>query len=112
VHCAALTFYNLAAGQFGTAPWDASRPGESVDVLFGNHIPMGFSRARVHVLLSLDTAHTDLTDLPEWRSFGKGRSFYTALRHREDIWTNDPVFRGAHPGRDPLGARTGGLTRG
>ena len=27
------------------------------------------------------------------RTFGKGRSFYTALGHREDIWPNDPVVR-------------------
>ena len=89
---------------FGTAPWDPSRPKDNVDVLFGNHIPMGFSRNRVHVLLSIDTAHTDLSGLPEvkpggdypqawYRSYGKGRSFYTALGHRDDIWSNDPVFR-------------------
>jgi hypothetical protein len=89
---------------FGTAPWDSSHPKDNVDVLFGNHIPMGFSRERVHVLLSLDTAHTDMNGLPEmttggdypqaWsRSYGKGRSFYTALGHRDDIWSNDPVFR-------------------
>ena len=90
--------------QFGTAEWDPARPNENVDVLFGNHIPMGVSRDRVHVLLSIDTAHTDLSDLPElkpggdypqawYRTFGKGRSFYTALGHRDDIWSNDPVFR-------------------
>lgn len=34
-------------------------------------------------------------DYPQaWtRTFGKGRSFYTALGHRDDIWSNDPVFR-------------------
>jgi len=89
---------------FGGAPWDPSRPNENVDALFGNHIPLGFSRDRVHVLLSIDTERTDMTGLPEitqggdypqaWcRTFGKGRSFYTALGHRDDIWTNDPVFR-------------------
>lgn len=89
---------------FGTAPWDAARPKDNIDVLFGNHIPMGFSRDRVHVLLSLDTEKTDLTglvdvvkggDYPQaWsRSYGKGRSFYTSLGHRDDIWSNDPVFR-------------------
>lgn len=89
---------------FGTAAWDASRPSENVDVLFGNHIPLGFSRDRVHVLLSIDTERSDLKELPEvkrggdypqaWcRTYGKGRSFYTALGHRDDIWTNDPVFR-------------------
>ena len=89
---------------FGTAPWDASRPKENVDVLFGNRIPMGFSRDRVHVLLSLDTEKTDIADLPDvvrggdypqaWsRSYGQGRTFYTSLGHRDDIWSNDPVFR-------------------
>ena len=27
------------------------------------------------------------------REFGKGRSFYTSLGHRDDIWSSDPVFR-------------------
>jgi hypothetical protein len=89
---------------FGTAPWHASRPKENIDVLFGNRIPIGFSRERVHVLLSLDTEKTDITDLPDvvrggdypqaWsRNYGKGRTFYTSLGHRDDIWSNDPVFR-------------------
>jgi type 1 glutamine amidotransferase len=89
---------------FGTAPWDAARPKDNVDVLFGNRIPMGFSRERVHVLLSLDTEKTDISKLPDvarggdypqawWRDYGKGRSFYTSLGHRDDIWSNDPVFR-------------------
>jgi hypothetical protein len=89
---------------FGTAPWDASRPTDNIDVLFNHKIPMGFSRQRVHVLLSLDTDNTNLTGLPDvvrggdypqawWRDYGKGRSFYTSLGHRDDIWSNDPVFR-------------------
>jgi type 1 glutamine amidotransferase len=89
---------------FGTSVWDASRPDENVDALFGNRIPLGFSRDRVRVLLSIDTERTDIRGLPEiarggdypqaWcRTFGRGRSFYTALGHRDDIWTNDPVFR-------------------
>ncbi|MGQ0734834.1 MAG: ThuA domain-containing protein [Acidobacteriota bacterium] len=89
---------------FGTAPWDAARPNENVDALFGNRIPVGFSRDRVHVLLSLDTDRTDLTGLPDvqrggdypqaWtRTFGRGRTFYTAIGHRDDIWASDPVFR-------------------
>lgn len=63
-----------------------------------------FSRDRVHVLLSLDTAKTNIEGMPDvvkggdypqaWsRSYGKGRSFYTSLGHRDDIWSNDPVFR-------------------
>jgi type 1 glutamine amidotransferase len=89
---------------FGTAPWDAARPKDNIDVLFGNHIPMGFTRDRVHVLLSLDTTKTNIEGMPDvvkggdypqaWtREYGKGRSFYTSLGHRDDIWSNDPVFR-------------------
>lgn len=91
--------------QFGTAIWDASRPTEQISQVGRLHIPMAFSRDRVHVLLSLDTEQTDLSDLgPEvvkggdypqaWsRTFGRGRSFYTSLGHREDIWSTDPLFR-------------------
>jgi len=91
--------------QFGTAVWDASRPTEQISQVGRLHIPMAFSRDRVHVLLSLDTDKTDLTGLgPEvvkggdypqaWsRTFGKGRSFYTSLGHRDDIWSTDPTFR-------------------
>jgi uncharacterized protein len=89
---------------FGTAPWDAAKPNDNIDVLFKNKIPMGFSRDRVHVLLSLDTNAMDMSKQPNlvkggdypqaWtREYGKGRSFYTSLGHRDDIWSNDPVFR-------------------
>ena len=91
--------------QFGTAVWDASRPTEQISQVGRLHIPMAFSRDRVHVLLSLDTEKTDISDLgPEivkggdypqaWtRTFGKGRTFYTSLGHREDIWSTDDRFR-------------------
>jgi len=91
--------------QMGTAVWDASRPTEQISQVGRLHIPMAFSRDRVHVLLSLDTEKTDLSDLgPEvvkggdypqaWsRTFGKGRSFYTSLGHRDDIWSTDQNFR-------------------
>jgi len=89
---------------YGTAAWTADRPEENVDVLFGNQIPIGLSRDRVHVLLSIDTGKTDLEgldgvepggDYPQswYQDFGEGRSFYTSLGHRDDIWSNDPVFR-------------------
>ena len=91
--------------QFGTAVWDASKPAEQISQVGRLHIPMAFSRDRVHVLLSLDTDKTDLSglgpdivkggDYPQaWsRAFGKGRSFYTTLGHRDDIWSTDPMFR-------------------
>lgn len=90
--------------EYGTAPWSPDRPEENIDVLFDNRIPMGFSRDRVRVLMSIDTRATDVEaltgieaggDYPQsWvRQYGEGRSFYTSLGHREDIWSNDPVFR-------------------
>ena len=111
--------------QFGTAAWSADRPDENVDVLFGNRIPLGFSRDRVRVLLSIDTRATDLDGLEEierggdypqsWvREFGEGRSFYTALGHRDDIWSTDPTFRAHVVGgiRWALGLEDGDATPG
>jgi type 1 glutamine amidotransferase len=90
--------------EFGHAVWDARTPEENISAVGRLHILMPFTRERVHVLLSLDTERTNLTglagmvkggDYPQaWtRLFGKGRTFYTALGHRDDLWTNDPVFR-------------------
>jgi len=90
--------------EFGHEVWDANRPTENVSAVGRLHILMPFSRERVHVLVSLDSERTDLSglagvvkggDYPQsWtRSFGKGRTFYTALGHRDDLWSNDPVFR-------------------
>jgi type 1 glutamine amidotransferase len=91
--------------QFGTAVWDPAKPTENISQVGRLHIPMAFTRDRVHVLLSLDTEKSDLTGLgPEvvrggdypqaWTvNPGRGRTFYTSLGHRDDIWSNDPVFR-------------------
>ncbi len=90
--------------RFGAAAWTAERPEENIDALFSNRIPVGLSRDRVRVLLSIDAMQSDLDglegmtkggDYPQaWcRTYGAGRSFYTALGHRTDIWSNDPVFR-------------------
>jgi type 1 glutamine amidotransferase len=59
-----------------------------------------FSRDRVHVLMSLDVTSVDLTKkgvnrtdkdfATAWtRSYGKGRVFYTALGHREEVWKDE-----------------------
>ena len=90
--------------EFGHAVWDARTPTENISQVGRLPILMPFSRERVHVLLSLDTDRTDLSDLPNvpkgdypqaWtRTFGRGRTFYTALGHRDDIWAHDAVFRG------------------
>lgn len=89
--------------EFGRTVWDASRPTENVSAVGRLPILMPFTRDRVHVLLRLDTDRTDLSDLPNvpkgdypqaWTvNAGRGRTFYTALGHREDIWAHDAVFR-------------------
>jgi len=59
-----------------------------------------YSRDKVHVLMSLDVASVDLTKkgvnrtdkdfATAWtRSYGKGRVFYTALGHREEVWKDE-----------------------
>ncbi len=108
---------------YGTAAWTPARPEENVDVLFDNRIPMGFSRDRVRVLLSIDTQRTNVDLFPEvevggdypqsWvRDFGQGRSFYTSIGHRDDIWPSDPVFRAHLTGgiRWALGLEEGDAT--
>ena len=90
--------------EFGRTVWDASKPTENVSGVGRLPILMPFTRDRVHVLLSLDTERTDLTgltgiqkggDYPQsWTvNAGRGRTFYTTLGHRDDIWSNDAVFR-------------------
>lgn len=59
-------------------------------------------RQKFHVLMSIDTDKTDLAkqkmekgkvyDMAWCREYGKGRVFYTALGHREDVWEN-PKFQ-------------------
>jgi type 1 glutamine amidotransferase len=90
--------------EFGHAVWDPAKPTENISQVGRLHILMPFSRTRVHVLLSLDTEHMDLSGAPgivkgadypqAWTvNAGRGRTFYTTLGHRDDIWTNDAVFR-------------------
>ena len=51
--------------EFGRTVWDASRPAENVSQVGRLPILLPFTRDRVHVLLSLDTDRTDLSDLAE-----------------------------------------------
>jgi type 1 glutamine amidotransferase len=89
---------------FAKAPWDASMPAENVSSPGNFKIPFGFSRESVHVLLSIDTERSDVSNLREvtrggdfpqaWtKTYGKGRVFYTALGHRADMWSSNPVFQ-------------------
>ena len=90
--------------QMAPEAWDADRPDLYVGPT-GHGAPIGFSRDRVQVLISLDTEATDMRDRPpEWRrggdypqawhqQFGQGRSLYTSLGHRAELWTGNPLFR-------------------
>jgi hypothetical protein len=92
---------------FATAPWNPAAPELNISQPGNFKAPMGFSRDRVHVLLSLDTERTNLEgasprarvqkggDYPQawWRLWGNGRVFYTSLGHLPETWTNDSVFR-------------------
>lgn len=92
---------------FASAPWSADAPELNISSPGDFKAPMGFRRDRVHVLLSLDTDHTNLEglaprariskggDYPQswWKTYGTGRVFYTSLGHLPETWTNDSAFR-------------------
>ena len=92
---------------YATAPWSPDAPERNISRPGNFKAPMGFSRERVNVLLSLDTERTNLDgasprarvrtggDYPQawWRYWGEGRVFYTSLGHLPETWTNDSAFR-------------------
>ena len=108
---------------FGTAPWDAARPDDNIDVLFKNKIPMGFSRDKVHVLLSLDTERMDMTKQPNLKRGGDypqawtqgGRQgphvLHLARPSRRHLEQRSGVPR-AHQRGHSMGARTGAVALG
>jgi uncharacterized protein len=90
--------------QFGKKVWDPATPTENLGPT-KLPVPLAFSRDRVKVVLSVDTERTDFTGAPEgweqggdypvawYQHYGKGRTFYTSLGHRSDLWTGDPTFK-------------------
>jgi type 1 glutamine amidotransferase len=90
--------------QFARKTWDPASPKENVGPT-GHPVPFAFSRDRVTVLLSVDSEKTDFTglnkgwerggDYPQawYQQFGRGRSIYTSLGHRDDLWSHDHLFR-------------------
>lgn len=121
VHCATDTFYQfpdymgLVGGAFDGHPWheevtmcveDHHHPstahlGEKWVLVDEIYQFKWWRRHPNHVLLSLDTGATDVARgkradqdyANAWcKDFGQGKMFYTALGHREDVWTN-PVFQ-------------------
>ncbi len=121
VHCATDTFYEFAdymglvGGAFDGHPWHEE---VTMTVEDGGHASTShlgerwvltdeiyqfkwWRRHPNHVLLSLDTSanevargkRVDRDFANAWcKDFGRGKMFYTALGHREDVWTN-PAFQ-------------------
>lgn len=120
-HCATDTFYKwkeygeLIGAYFDGHPWhqkvkviveDKNHPstkhlGESFEIndeIYQFRAP--YSREKLRVLLKLDLTsvknqgkRADKDNALAWtHEYGKGRVFYTALGHREDVWT-DPRFQ-------------------
>lgn len=121
VHCATDTFYEFAdymglvGGAFDGHPWheevtmtveDGRHPstshlGERWVLTDEIYQFKWWRRHPNHVLLSLDTGANDVARgkrvdrdyANAWcKDFGQGKMFYTALGHREDVWTN-PAFQ-------------------
>jgi type 1 glutamine amidotransferase len=66
------------------------------------HLRQPLDETKFHLLLTIDTDKTDLAPQKmekgqqypvSWcRNYGKGRTFYTSLGHRDDVWEN-PKFQ-------------------
>lgn len=116
VHSASDTWHNwpeyiaMLGGEFETHPAEASvivhvedrnHPAtagiESPHPLFEEiYYFKNFNPESVHLLLALHTSPENgqpgFYPLAWWRPYGRGRVFYTALGHREDVWRS-PWFR-------------------
>lgn len=108
----------LVGGYFDGHPWhqkvklhveDAKHPAakgftegaEITDEIYQFRAP--YSREKLHVILSIDNSSIDVNKAGvkrkdkdfavSWcQKFGKGRSFYTSLGHRKEVW-KDPRFQ-------------------
>lgn len=106
-----IAYGELVGGYFVNHPWhqkiklkveDPKHPGASgfnngdaiTDEIyqFGEYI---YSRDRLHIILSVDNSSIDVTKgmrsdrdyAISWcQEFGKGRSFFTSLGHRKEVW--------------------------
>ncbi|MBU0641496.1 MAG: DUF1080 domain-containing protein [Planctomycetes bacterium] len=128
IHAATDCFYKwpefgeLMGGYFDGHPWGANdtvtlkidEPDHPLNAAFGGQpfvvtdeiyqFREPYSRERLRVLLSLDTAKTDMKKqgihradgdfAVSWvREYGQGRLFYCSLGHREDIFWNPTVLQ-------------------
>lgn len=122
-HNATDTFYkwshygDMIGGYFDGHPWnqfEAPIRVEDQDFPATAHFPStfaihdeiyqirNFSRAKVHVLMSLDTSKVDMdkegvkhSEIPvTWlREYGRGRVFYSGLGHRQEVWQRSDIQR-------------------
>jgi type 1 glutamine amidotransferase len=121
-HCATDTLYvepygELIGAFFDGHPWHqkvklhvedpehaagkAFKEGDEITDEIYQFRDIPYSRDRLHVILSIDNSSVDVTkgkrkdkDYPvSWcQEVGKGRSFYTSLGHRREVW-RDPRFQ-------------------
>ncbi len=90
--------------QFAQKVWDPATPHENLGPT-NMPVPLAFSRERVTVVLSFDSERTEFAGAPQgwqkggdypvawYQHYGKGRTFYTSLGHRSELWTDDPLFK-------------------
>lgn len=121
-HCATDTLYNttyggLVGGYFDGHPWHQKikvkvedpkhaaaagfKTGDEITDEIYQFKDTPYSREKLHVILSVDNSSIDVRkgkrkDMDyaiSWcQQYGKGRSFYTSLGHRKEVW-NDPRFQ-------------------
>ena len=118
-HCASDTLYEtpygaLVGGFFVNHPWhqkvkltveDAKHPAaagfetgaEITDEIY-QFTDTPYSREKLHIILSVDNSSIDVTKgqrkdkdyAVAWcLEFGKGKSFYTSLGHRKEVWKDE-----------------------
>ena len=125
IHAATDCCYNwpeygvMMGGYFDGHPWNEEvtikldEPDHPLNAMFAGEplvvkdeiyqFKFPYSRERLRVLLSIDTAHTDMTKegirrrdddfAVSWiRGYGKGRVFYCSLGHRDAIFWNPRVL--------------------
>jgi uncharacterized protein len=121
-HSASDTLYDtsygsLVGGYFDSHPWhqkiklkveDSKHPaaagfsdGDEITDEIYQFRDSPYSREKLHIILSVDNSSIDVSkgkrkDMDyavSWcHEYGKGRSFYTSLGHRKDVW-NDERFQ-------------------